>query len=157
MQMCHGQTFTSQPGTAGAGGGGIPSAGVSCFVKHRTAVQCVAKIAAQPAGSVGHQQWELLQGRLSGMLPGRSSSSRTEATLRLASQRLQAVRALSAAAWGIWTFSSSSLALSVSPSLLCSPPPASGLTEQLGRQWDRSSDINLSWCGMRGINIQRVM
>lgn len=64
---------------------------------------------------------------------------------------------LNAAACAIWTFSSSLLALSVSPSLLGSPPPASSLTEQLGRHWDSSSDINLSWCGMRGINIQRVM
>lgn len=86
-----------------------------------------------------------------------TSSSGAEGSLWLASQRLQAACVLNAAACAIWTFSSSLLALSVSPFPLSSPPPASGLTEQLGRHWDSSSDINLSWCGMRGINIQRVM
>lgn len=165
VQMCHRQTCISQPIVVMDGGGSTSSAGLAepwcqwvCDPQDCGAMCCKARrVRHSRRGLWATSSGSCCRACFLECCLAAASSSGAEGSLRLASQRLQAACVLNAAACAIWTFSSSPLALSVSPSPLCSPPPASSLTEQLGRHWDGSSDINLSWCGMRGINIQRVM
>lgn len=80
VRMCHGQTCVSQPVVDTDGGGSTSSAGLAapwCRVGLRpSGLRCNVlqrlPSAAQQAGALGHQQRELLQGLLSGMLSGSS-------------------------------------------------------------------------------------
>lgn len=163
VQSCHGQTCISQPVADMGGSGSTSSAGPAApwcqWVCDPPGLRCnvLQRLRRSRQGLWATSNGSCRRVCFLECCLAAASSSGAEGSLRLASQRLQAACVLNAAACAIWTFSSSPLALSMSPSQLCSPPPASGLTEQLGRHWDGSSDINLSRCGMRGINIQRVM